>query len=295
MSFSVWDLGRLHRFVSAGTGREEVLIDLEEDFGGALPALPAHLTRGGLRGVSDGDTRTEQLAAIYDRWGAASPRAERASVPSGAGKRQQGHPEHHRERLGDVLRVQQWDHGDRGGGGDPREAGGLLIRALRNLQIVNGGQTTASIHAASRKKDVDLSRVFVQVKLSVVGPARAVEIVPRISEYANTQNRVSAADFFANHPFHIRTEEFSRRIFAPSPDGTFRESKWFYERARGQYQDARGKLSGSPRTKFDLEYPKSQVVSKTDLAKFLKLVARAPGCGQPWLPEELRRLREGHR
>ena len=91
----------------------------------------------------------------------------------------------------------------------------------------------------------------------------------RISEYANSQNRVNAADFFANHPFHVRMEEFSRRIFAPSPDGTFRESKWFYERARGQYQDARGLKTAAQRKKFDLEYPRAHLISKTDLAKFL--------------------------
>lgn len=102
-------------------------------------------------------------------------------------------------------------------------------------------------------------------------PEKAIDIVPKISEFANSQNRVNAADFFANHPFHVRLEEFSRRIFAPSPDGTFRESKWYYERARGQYQDARGLLTPAQRKKFDLEYPKSQLISKTDLAKYLNV------------------------
>jgi hypothetical protein len=95
--------------------------------------------------------------------------------------------------------------------------------------------------------------------------------VPKISEYSNSQNKVNAADFFANHPFHIRMEDFSRRIFAPSPDGTFRESKWFYERARGQYQEMRGSLTLAQQKKLDLEYPKVQLFSKTDLAKFLNL------------------------
>lgn len=77
--------------------------------------------------------------------------------------------------------------------------------------------------------------------------------------------------FFANHPFRIQIEKFSRRMYAPSPDGSFRESKWFYERARGQYQDARALQTVSQRKKFDLEYPKRQVISKTDLAKFLNV------------------------
>jgi hypothetical protein len=148
---------------------------------------------------------------------------------------------------------------------------GLAITHLTNLQIVNGGQTTASIHAASKRKDIDLSRVFVQMKLSIVGTEQAIEVVPRISEYANSQNRVSAADFFANHPFHVRVEGFSRRIFAPSPDGSFRESKWFYERARGQFEDARAHLTAAQRRKFDLEYPRAQMFTKTDLAKYLML------------------------
>jgi hypothetical protein len=145
---------------------------------------------------------------------------------------------------------------------------GLHITHLKNLQIVNGGQTTASIHAASRKKGIDLSRLFVQMKLSIVPPEKSMEVVPKISEYANSQNRVNAADFFSNHPFHVRMEDFSRRLYAPSMDGTFRETKWFYERARGQYQDARSKLSDAQRKRFDAEYPRRQVVAKTDLAKF---------------------------
>ena len=148
---------------------------------------------------------------------------------------------------------------------------GLLLTGMGNFQIVNGGQTTASIHEALRNKEADLDRVFVQMKLSIVNADRALEIVPKISEYANTQNLVSAADFFSNHPFHIRMEGFSRRLYAPSKDGTFRQSKWFYERARGQYQDARGRLTQAERRRFDLEYPKPRMFTKTDLAKFLNV------------------------
>ena len=172
---------------------------------------------------------------------------------------------------------------------------GLLLTGMRNFQIVNGGQTTASIHAALRNREVDLDRVFVQMKLSIVNSDRALEIVPKISEYANTQNRVSAADFFSNHPFHIRMEGFSRRLYAPSRDGTFRQSKWFYERARGQYQDARGRLTQAERRRFDLEYPKPQMFTKTDLAKFLNVWRDKPDVVSRGSTEELRRLRLVHR
>ena len=155
------------------------------------------------------------------------------------------------------------------------DGGRLSLCRLKNFQIVNGGQTTASIHAAKRAK-VDLSRTFVQMKLSVVSQELGTRLVPKISEFANSQNRVNAADFFANHPFHVRMEEFSRRIHAPTPDGTFRQSKWFYERARGQYADARAGLTQSERKKFDLEHPRSQLFTKTDLAKFVNVWNQRP-------------------
>ena len=268
VTYSVWDLARLHRFAASGLGREEIAIDLERDFGGAIPILPAHLHSAGYEAylaVVPG----AQLAAIYDRWGSRLLEQNvrvflqaRGGVNKGIRNTLENDPEmffaYNNGVTATAEGVETRDDGER-----------LLLTGLRNLQIVNGGQTTASIHAASRKKDVDLSKVFVQMKLSIVEPARAMEVVPKISEYANSQNRINAADFFANHPFHVRMEEFSRRIFAPSPDGTFRESKWYYERARGQYQDARALLSGALKTRFDLEYPKSQLVEKTELAKYL--------------------------
>lgn len=153
---------------------------------------------------------------------------------------------------------------------------GNYILSLDNLQIVNGGQTTASIDAAYRAGK-DLSKVFVQMKLNIIKPEEVEEIVPLISRYANSQNKVSESDLFSNHPFHIRVEEFSRRIFAPQQEGSFRRTKWFYERARGQYGDALSRPASAgmsvlaARKQFKNEYPKNQMFSKTDLAKYLRV------------------------
>ena len=106
------------------------------------------------------------------------------------------------------------------------------------------------------------------MKLSVIDSQQSETVVPRISEYANTQNRVNAADFFSNHPFHVRMEGFSRRIWAPAQKGAQRETKWFYERARGQYADAQSKLTPGEQRRFKAEHPKPQMFTKTDLAKF---------------------------
>jgi AIPR protein len=142
------------------------------------------------------------------------------------------------------------------------------MTSIDDLQIVNGGQTTASLFHTRRKDKADLNNVFVQMKLSIVSPELSEAVVPKISEYANTQNRVNAADFFSNHPFHIRMEEFSRRMWAPAADGAQRETKWFYERARGQFADAQAKLTASEARRFLAEYPKNQMFTKTDLAKY---------------------------
>src|SRR5690606_32500953 len=145
---------------------------------------------------------------------------------------------------------------------------GLAITRVVDLQIVNGGQTTASLFHTRRRDKADLSRIFVQMKLSVIDSQDSESVVPRISEYANTQNRVNAADFFSNHPFHVRMEGFSRRIWAPAQKGAQRETKWSYERARGQYADAQSKLTPSEQRRFKAGQPKPQMFTKTDLAKF---------------------------
>ena len=267
VTYSVWDLGRLHRFVTSGLEREDHIINLD-DFGGPLLVLPAHMRQADYESylaVFPG----RQLAMIYDRWGARLLEQNvrvflqaRGSVNRGLRITIANNPEMFFAYNNGITATAESIE-------TVASPNGLLLTGMRNFQIVNGGQTTASIHTALRNKEVDLDQVFVQMKLSIVNSDKAQEIVPKISEYANTQNRVNAADFFSNHLFHIRMEGFSRRLYAPSKDGAFRQSKWFYERARGQFQDARGRLTQAERRRFDLEYPKSQMFTKTDLAKFL--------------------------
>jgi len=150
------------------------------------------------------------------------------------------------------------------------------MQSVTNLQIVNGGQTTASIFTAKKKNKAELSKIYVQVKLTVIQPEKVETVVPRISEYANTQNKVSAADFFSNHPFHLRMEEISRRLWAPSPQGGLRETHWFYERARGQYANAQATLTPAKKKEFLTKNPRAQMFRKTDLAKFEHSISMQP-------------------
>lgn len=149
-----------------------------------------------------------------------------------------------------------------------RPDGQLAISSVRDLQIVNGGQTTASILYAKDRSRADLAGVHVQMKLSVVDPAQVEDLVPRISRYANTQNRISEADFFSSHAFHLAMEQISRRVSAPPRPGALSGSKWFYERARGQYRDATAYATPAQKRKHELEFPRAQLIDKTDLAKF---------------------------
>ena len=269
VTYNVWDLGRLYRYEMSGHEREDIEVELSE-YGSPPVLLPAHLQQDDYESylaVIPG----KQLAQIYDRYGSRLLEQNVRVFLQARGSVNRGI----RNTLeNDPGMFFAYNNGITATAESLETVGssqGLLLKSMRNFQIVNGGQTTASIHAALRNKQVDLDKVFVQMKLSIVEPKRALEVVPKISEYANSQNRVNAADFFSNHPFHVRVEGFSRRLYAPSMDGSFRQSRWYYERARGQYQDARGNLTQAERRRFDLECPKRQLFTKTDLAKFINV------------------------
>jgi AIPR protein len=143
-----------------------------------------------------------------------------------------------------------------------------LIRRIHNLQIVNGGQTTATIHHAARNQ-VDVGDVLVQMKLTVVSPDRLDDIVPQISAYSNTQNRVTASDLRANSGFHVEIERIMRTLWAPATPATERETHWFYERARGQYATALAREGTRARQRmFRNANPSTQRFTKSELAKY---------------------------
>ena len=146
---------------------------------------------------------------------------------------------------------------------------GRFITYAKDFQIVNGGQTTASLSNARFKDKADLSNVYVQMKLTEVDSniERANELIRNISRSSNSQNKVSEADFFSTHPFHVRMEQIANRLYAPATGGAQHETKWFYERARGQYVQSQMHMTKAEKNKFVAQHPKKQVITKTDLAK----------------------------
>jgi hypothetical protein len=149
-----------------------------------------------------------------------------------------------------------------------RADGSLAITYIKDFQIVNGGQTTASILYARDGLKYDLSDVFAQVKLSVVEESKLEKIVPKIAEFANTQNKVSLTDLASNSPIQVRIERLSNEVAVPQKAGALYATKWFYERTRGQYKNLFAYKTKSQRQKLETEFPKSQLIEKTDLAKF---------------------------
>ena len=264
LSYHVWDLQRLTRLQE--THPEPIVISFEKDFSHPLPCLPAHLESGDYQSylvVVPG----RMLADLYGRYGSRLLELNvrtflqlRGKINKGIRNTIQNEPHMFFAYNNGITATAE--------SVTTRTIDGVAhIDEVTNLQIVNGGQTTASLYHAGRLK-ADLSGIFVQMKLSVVKPELSVKIAPRIAEYANTQNKVSASDFFSNHAFHVRMESISRRLWAPAVDGSQRQSKWFYERARGQYAEAQAPMTKAQLNAWRKEYPREQVFTKTDIAKY---------------------------
>jgi|SRR5690554_1108666 len=270
LNFHVWDLSRFYRQAMSTSQKEALTINFEELTPKQIFCLPAHVSDESLESfliVMPG----EVLSSLYGKYGTRLLEQNvrcflqaRGNVNKGIRDTIINHPEMFFSYNNGITATAKNIN-------TRVTTEGRQILSLEDLQIVNGGQTTASLFHTARKDKASLEKVFVQMKLTIVQEDESASLIPKISEYANTQNRVNAADFFSNHPFHIRMEEFSRRIYSPLKNDEIRETKWFYERARGQYNDAMSKLTIGETKRFKSENLKSQMFTKTDMAKFLNV------------------------
>ena len=265
VEYRIWDMPRFYRIFGVGDGHEEIAIDFNDYIEGGVPCLPANYTSANEQCKSYLCTVPGNVIAdLYDEYGS---RMLEGNVRSFLGKR--GVNKAIRNTVlnePDMFFV--YNNGLSATATEVEVKGERLLFA-RDLQIVNGGQTTATLSAARHSNGADLSPVSVLMKLTQVPPETAATIVPVISRSANSQNKVNAADFFSTHEYHIRFEQMSRREFAPAKSGAQHETHWFYERARGQYIQATMHMTKAQERKFATQNPKNQVVTKTDLAKVL--------------------------
>ena len=268
LNFSVLDFSRYADIIESRTGSEPIDIDIGELNGRAIPCI---------RAFSGGDEYESYLIALpgtlvaemYSRYGGRLLEQNVRTFLQARTKVNRGIINTINSRPDMFFAYNNGLTATASGiRTAPLPEGGLGLAGVSNLQIVNGGQTTASILYARDRNNSDLSAVYVQMKLSVIKPEMVEEVVPRISRFANTQNRISEADFFASHPFHLEMEKISRRLTAPPKEGVLHGSRWFYERARGQYKDEQAYMPEGERKRFQLQHPKDQVVLKTDVSKY---------------------------
>lgn len=159
--------------------------------------------------------------------------------------------------------------------------GQLYITRVVDLQIINGGQTTASLaEAVLKRTNTELEGIYVPMKLTVIDDRESEdengirfydEMVQSIAKFANSQNKVTAADLFSNDPFHIQMEKMSKRFLAP-PGQSAVPTGWYYERSRKKYKQEQVKLSKDEQKRFMSKYPKAQIITKEQLAMYITAV-----------------------
>jgi len=267
VSFSIWDIDRLYRCAMSGKMRETIEIDFQDKFDVTIPCIENSLSDkySVYLAIISGKLLAELYDEFRDRLLEKNVRSflqVKGAVNKGIRDSLRDEPDMFLAYNNGISVTAESVDIVRDENGKPS------IKSIRDMQIVNGGQTTASIFNAHNDKKInsDLSKVFVQMKISVItSPDDMDEIVPRISAYANTQNKIQIADFSANDPYHRRIEELSRTIWSPAKGGLLPHN-WFYERARGQYADKLSHESTTlKRKKFKDSHP---VFTKTDLAKY---------------------------
>lgn len=267
VSFSIWDMDRLYRCISSGKMRETIEIDFKEMFGQGIPCL-----------VNKDASEYEAclaiipgniLASVYAEHGSRLLEKNVRSFLQVKGNVNKG--------IRNTLKMEPemflaYNNGisvtAESVTVESAEDGSKFISKIRDMQIVNGGQTTASIYNITKEKDsnVDLAKVYVQMKITVIKAEEKMdEMVHKISEYANTQNKVQMADFSSNDPFNRKIEDLSRVIWAPATNGQ-KPNNWLFERARGQYSDMLSR-EGTPakRKAYKATHP---LFTKTDMAKY---------------------------
>lgn len=265
----IWDIERTCHFVQTGQ-RESIYVDFAEEHGGPIPCL-VHEDVVGKYTSYMAFINGEILADLYEKWGTRLLDMNVRVFLSARGKVNRG--------IRDTIQNEPemfcaYNNGitvfSRNVELVTLPDGGLGIANASDFQVVNGGQTTASLYHARKKHRADLSSISVQMKVNVIYDPEYVKIlVPKISEYSNTQNKIQMADLLANDPPHPELHAISLSTLAPDPTGGSKQTYWFYERARGSYEETRNMkaLTVAQKRKFDSLYPKRQRFDKNKFGK----------------------------
>lgn len=278
VDLNIWDISRIYNLVSASFEREDLTIDLKDFGSNGISCVKAMESYQECYTSYLAVINGKLLADMYIKYGSRLLEGNVRSFLSVRGKINKGirntirdHPElFFAYNNGIVVTATDIEV--------KNTSTGLKIKKFTNLQVINGGQTTASIANAVLQDNAEdkVNCINVPMKLTVVDAQRANEMIPNIARYANSQNKVDESDFFSNSPFHVRIEELSRKVYAPPANGIPYETIWFYERAKGQYTQEQMKLTKSEKRNYIKLRPKKQVIKKIDLAKYLMSYNQLP-------------------
>ena len=270
IKLEVMDIERLWRHWSEGRPRDELVVNFQEVSGGALPCV---YVQGEMSDYDYALTAIpgEALRFMYDKYGERLLESNVRSFLSVTGKVNRGirdtlrtSPERFMAYNNGIVLVVDEMHLGRADDGSPG------IAWLKGMQIVNGGQTTASLYfTKKRSPEIKLGHVRIPAKVIRLRMDDSIDeerLIADISRYANSQNSVRMSDLSANKPFHIKVERLSLTIFCPDGVG-----RWFYERAAGSYKTMLAREGTTPARlrKLKLDIPFARKITKTDLAKFL--------------------------
>ena len=266
----IWDIDRVFRVCCSDLGRQSIEIDFREYIPEGIPCLEASSAATAEYNSYLCIIPGRVLADIYDKYGS---QLLEGNVRSFLSTKVAVNKKIRETILKCSSMFFAYNNGVSATAMDVQlehTPSGTHIVSAKDFQIINGGQTTASLSNTRHKDKADLQGIYVQMKLTEIDESdmdRSTELIRNISRSSNSQNKVTDADFFSTHPFHIRMEQHSRRIFAPAEAGAQYETKWFYERAKGQFLQAQMRLTPAKKRQFLLQNPKSKVITKTDLAK----------------------------
>lgn len=274
VTFKIWDIERLHRLAQSTGNREPIEIDFEELMGEVIPCLEMP-SQNELYECYLAIVPGSILANLYRNYGTRLLESNVRAFLQQTGKVNRG--------IRDTIRFEPhmflpYNNGLATTAQEVKtrlnEEGHKVITAIKDFQVVNGGQTTASLfHTAKKYKEADISDVFVQMKLTVIkDEEKKNKTVPFISRYANSQNKVSELDLTSNSPFLQRLEELSRTTYAIDSEDKNKQTIWFFERVKGQYKEAFNKEpTKSKQNAFKLKYPRNQMVIKSDVSKYMNI------------------------
>ena len=274
----VMDIERLYRHLAEGKPRDEVVIDFRTVSGGPLPCV---LVPGKQASYSTTLTAIpgDALRVTYERFGARLLEANVRSFLSATGKVNKGIRDTLRQSPGDFAAFNNGVVIIADEAGFERTAdGGPGLAWLRGVQVVNGGQTTASIYFTKKKApETDLRYVRIPAKIIVIAEGSGAtenareDLVANISRFANSQNAVKVSDLSANRPFHRELERLSQSTYCS--DGS---TRWFYERAAGSFTVMLARQGDTPARLKRLRTDFPRRINKTDLARCLMAWAGRP-------------------